>query len=189
MSRHIEEGKIIIFEGKQRTGKTLGASIYCFSERNKGRNILSNIEFKFDFDWCKFKELTIKAKNKELQGSVIFIDELNFYFDARASMTKGNREASYFLLQVKKQGVDLVGTTHSISLLDKRFRDNYDYLIRTSVYPEVRPADTPPSLLKWQMENGPAQKRMNKTFTFDFTKKPGLLGLYDTNNIVNPFAE
>lgn len=188
MTEHIKEGQIIIFEGPQRSGKTLAMSIFAKEDNRVGkREIFSNITYTFPFTPLNFKSLTLKQENKTLKHGSITIDELNFFLDNRGSMTKLNREFLQFLLQVKKQGINLYGTTHNLGYMDLRFRQNYDYLIRTSVFPEQKiRGDNPPELLRLEIFNGPHQKPLHKIRKIPLK---GLLGMYDTHHVFNPFEE
>ncbi len=187
--RHIEEGKTILFEAPQRQGKTLGMSILAYDEyRNHKRQIYSNIEYSFPWKPLNFFELEL-SKMDDLLESVMTIDELNFYLDNRASMTSVNRRACQWFLQSKKKGITTYGTSHDVFYLDLRLRQNFDYLIRTSVYPANRPKGVPPSVLKMEWINGPNQKHLHKTMKINLQVRKDLLGMYNTRNHINIFAE
>lgn len=187
----IKEGTITIFEGPQRCGKTLAMSLFARLGSLKGRPIFTNLAYTFDYTPLKFFELDLKNTEmvESIKGGLITIDEMNFWFDSRASMSGINRQFASLLLQTKKLGVDLYGTTHHLSYLDKRFRENYDYKVSTSVHPIKRLPGEPPKILRMIIENGPNQKTMKKTININFTKNPGLLGLYDTTNVFDPFEQ
>lgn len=178
---YIREGQIIVKNGPQRSGKTLGGCIWALNSLHQKRKIYSTIEFKFKHTPLDFYHLRLEDNANELVNSHIFIDELNFYLDARAAMSKVNREFSKFLLQSKKQGVLLSGTTHALSYLELRFRQNYDFIINCAVYPKY-PAV--PEILTMNILNGPLQEHTNKTVTINV--KP-YLGLYNTRHVYNPF--
>src|SRR5688572_2312286 len=132
---HVSEGNIIAFAAKQRRGKTLSGCLWSLDAYQHKKKVFSTIEFKFPYTPLKFTELKLENENNPLRNGHLFIDELNMYLDARASMSKVNREFCSFLLQVKKQGLTVTGTTHEMLYLDKRFRQNYDFEIQTDVYP------------------------------------------------------
>lgn len=181
---HIPEGNTIIFEAPQRCGKTLAMVMWELDSYQRGRKIFSNIQLGFPHEPLQFSDVALEdaagGKSPYWNGHV-GIDELNFFFDARRSMKPENIQFSAWLLQQKKQGCNLTGTTHDLMSLDLRLRDNYDYLIRPTVYPAY-PAV--PQLIKMEIENGPLQKRMKRTLTLDC--RP-FLGLYDSFAVYNPF--
>lgn len=183
-NEHIREGNIIIFEAPQRKGKTLGATIWACDSFRHNRKVFSTIKFGFPYeklDFYKLKLATDQGQSPFVNGH-IFVDELNFYLDARASMSKVNRDFSAFLLQTKKQGCLMTGTTHAVKSLEMRFRDNYDYKITPSVYPKY---PEKPKIIRMVIQNGPTQPRLNKVITMNCE---AYLGLYDTREIYNPFS-
>jgi hypothetical protein len=181
---YVREGNVLIFEAKQRKGKTLGATIWAVDSYRHGRQVYSTIEFKFPhkkLDFFKLKLGMQDGEKNELINAHIFVDELNFYLDARASMSKANRDFSAFLLQTKKQGCIMTGTTHAIKSLEMRFRDNYDYSITPEVYPKY---PGKPKYIRMLIRNGPAQANLSKVITMNCE---AYLRLYDTRSIYNPF--
>lgn len=181
---YIREGNVLIFEAPQRKGKTLGATIWACDSYTHGRKVFSTIKFAFPYEKLDFYKLRLAQENGKspfLNGH-IFVDELNFYLDSRASMSKVNRDFSAFLLQSKKQGCLMTGTTHAIKSLEMRFRDNYDYSITPEVYPKY--PDTP-KIIKMTIRNGPMQPRLSKVIKLDVSP---YLSLYDTREIYNPFS-
>lgn len=186
-----QEGRLTIFEGPQRSGKTLAMSIFSLRGHLKGRNVYSNLKFNFPSKKLNFFELDLKneAVVNSLRGAILSIDELNFWFDSRASMSGINRQFATTILQIKKLGVDLYGTTHHLSYLDKRFRENFDFIIKTNVTPTKREPGEPPEKLKMTIENGPNQKYLYKKMSVDLKRNPELLGLYDTTHVFDPFEQ
>lgn len=180
---HIPEGVTIIFEGPQRVGKTLAGVIWSLDAFQHGRNVFSNIQLGFPHEPLDFNEIQLEDGSRRYWNGHIFIDELNFYFDARRSMKADNIKFSAFLLQQKKQGCNLTGTTHDLMSLDVRIRENFDFLIRPRVWPEYPQA---PQVLKMVIESGPLQRPLRRSLTIDC--RP-FLGLYDTSAVYNPFKE
>lgn len=181
VKEHVSEGNIIIFEAPQRYGKTLGGCVWALDAYQHKKPVYSTLAFRFPYKPLNFTELKLANQENPLTNGHVFIDELNMFLDARASMSKVNREFCSFLLQVKKQGITLTGTTHRLDYLDKRFRQNYDYKIQTEVFPKF---PNTPDILKMKIQNGPTTKYCNKTLTL---KVRPFLGLYDTLNVFNPF--
>lgn len=185
---HVPEGHTLIFEAPQRWGKTLSAVIWALEAYQKGRTVFSNIQLGFPHEPLEFSEMTLNTsttdgekKRSKFWGGHIFIDELNFYFNGRRSMSEGNLEAGAFLLQQKKQGCNLTGTTHELESLDVILRMNYDFLIQPEVFPAYPEA---PKVVKMKITNGPLQARYSRTI-----KLPAepFLGLYDSFAVYDPF--
>lgn len=179
---HVAEGNVIIFEAPQRWGKTLGATIWAVDSYKCGREIYSTIEFKFPHKKLDFYKMKLSNDVSPLLNAHLFVDELNFYLDARAAMSKVNREFSSFLLQVKKQGLLVTGTTHALKYLELRFRENYDYRINPQVFPKYPGT---PKIIRMKITNGPTQKKMSKVVTMECGP---YLKLYNTLNVYNPFS-
>lgn len=179
--RHTVEGLAMIFEGPQRVGKTMSMVAWALDAYQTGRNIFSNIQLGFPHEPLEFGEIKLVDGASQYYNGHIVIDELNFYFDARRSMKQSNLEFGAFLLQQKKQGCNITGTTHDLMSLDVRLRNNFDYLITPAVYPKYPGT---PQILKMHIENGPLQPRLETTLTLDC--RP-LMGLYDTYAVYDPF--
>lgn len=202
-SSYYKEGRITIIEGPQRSGKTLAMSILALDEYIATRErVITNIAYeapdtglvKIPYKPLNFFELTME-KIGIFGNRAITIDELNFYLDSRGSMTKINRRFCQWLLQSKKMGINTYGTTHNLGYLDLRFRENFDFLIQpTTIYHNVynellQIEEKKPALLVLKWYNGPNQKHFRRTITIDFRVKPALLGMYNSRNVFNPFAE
>lgn len=179
--QHIPEGTTTILEAPQRFGKTLGMVILAVDAFQHGRNVFSNIQLGIPHDPLEFNDVRLEDGTSKFWNGHICIDELNFYFDSRRSMVQGNIEFGAWLLQQKKQGCNLTGTTHDLGMLDVRLRTNYDYLIHPEVYPAY---PEKPQFIIMRMENGPLQARFRKTLVLDC--RP-FLGLYDTFAVYDPF--
>lgn len=178
---HIPEGLTIVFEAPQRFGKTLSMVMWALDAYQHGRNIFSNIQLGFPHEPLEFSDMQLETGGSKFWNGHVCIDELNFYFDARRSISGENIEFGTFLLQQKKQGCTITGTTHDLMMLDNRFRNNYDYLINPRVWPKY-PAK--PQIVQMKIENGPLQAHMRRTITLDC--RP-FLGLYDTFAVYDPF--
>lgn len=181
MSDHVAEGLTIIFEGPQRSGKTMAMVAWALDSYQRGRRIFSNIQLGFAHEPMEFRDLQLEDGSSRYRNGHIAIDELNFFFDGRRSMAASSLEFSAFLLQQKKQGCFLTGTTHDMASLDLRMRHNYDYVIRPEVFPRF---PEKPQVLKMVIENGPLQKDMRRVMALDC--RP-LMGLYDTFAVYDPF--
>ncbi|MHB1059790.1 MAG: hypothetical protein ACYC0F_18095 [Rhodanobacter sp.] len=178
---YVPEGLTIIFEAPQRRGKTLAGVIYAADALCHGRNVFSNIGLGFRHQPLEFRDIKLADGESKFWNGHIFIDELNFYYDGRRSMKPVNIEFGAFLLQQKKQGCNLTGTTHELESLDIRLRHNYDFLVTPTVFPKY-PAR--PNLLRLVIENGPLQPPSRRTWWVDCSP---YLGLYDSFAVYDPF--
>jgi hypothetical protein len=178
---HVPEGLTIIFNAPQRRGKTLAGVLWALDSFQKGRTVFSNIQLGFPHVPLQFHEIKLQDGASPYWNGHIFIDEFNFYFDCRRSMKEVNIQHGAFLLQQKKQGCNLTGTTHSMDSLDLRLRDNYDYEIVPTVYPAY---PEPPQILVMEVFNGPMQAEFYRKMTIDCRV---FLGLYDSFAVYNPF--
>jgi hypothetical protein len=185
MKRYIPEGHTIVVEAPQRRGKTLACVIFAYWAYKRGRRVFSTIDLGFPYEPLTFNELDLSQsveRSKRFHNSFILIDELNFFFDCRASASSQNRRFGAFLLQQKKQGAHIMGTTHGLSYLDLRLRDNHDFIATPTTIPAHPDA---PVVLELVMENGPTMPAFKKTIR---AKCAPFLGLYDTTNIFDPFG-
>lgn len=180
---HVPEGDTRIWAAPQRYGKTLGMVIFALNAWQNGRTVWSNIQLGFPHERLEFEDVKLETGTSKFYNGHINIDELNFYFDARRSMSGKNLNFGAQLLQQKKQGCELSGTTHGLEYLDVRLREHYDYLHTPSVYPKFPAA---PQILKVVVENGPLQARFRRTLVLDC--RP-FLGLYDSFAVYDPFRK
>ena len=64
----------------------------------------------------------IQAK-KKIDHAIFFVDECQEWIDNRSSMSKGNKEVSYLIAQMRKMTCKTYMTTPSINNIDRRVRD------------------------------------------------------------------
>lgn len=180
--QHVPEGSTVLFEAPQREGKTLGAVMFALDAYQHGRRVFSNIQLGFDHEPLEFTDVKLADGQSKFWGGHVFIDELNFFFGGRRSMSEENIQFAAALLQQKKQGCNLTGTTHNILDLDVILREHHDYLIKPKVYPAY---PEPPVIIKLEIHSGPLQRwRPPRTLTLDC--RP-YLGLYDSFAVYDPF--
>jgi hypothetical protein len=183
MEEYIPEGATYVIEGPQRRGKTLAGVILAYDAWRQGREVFSTIQLAFPHRPLEFGELQLEDGNRKFWNGHIFIDELNFFFDCRKSLAKGNLEFGYYMLQQKKQGCNLTGTTHSLDYLDLRMRAEYDYLIIPRVSPRFPHR---PEVLYLHIVNGPSQPPCSKRLKIPVAP---FLGMYDTFAVYDPFEK
>lgn len=180
---HVPEGQTIIVEAPQRYGKTLTVTILALDAFQQGRTVFTNYQLGFPHEPLAFSEVRLADGASRFWNGFVALDELNFLFDGRRSISGPNVEFSAWLLQQKKQGCSLAGTTHNLDSLDVRLRQNFDLLIQPRVWP---PFPAVPQILQLTVTNGPLQARMRRKITI--ACRP-YLGLYDTFAIYDPFKK
>lgn len=121
---------IISCEGVMGAGKSTAAVALAYEKSNGGeRKVISNMHLNTEFlpythfslEW--FLEHLI---DQELEDCVLVLDEMYQLFDSRSSGTKLNKLLTYFVVQTRKRGVDLIVCTHHLDHVDKRGRRAVD---------------------------------------------------------------
>lgn len=118
--------RIIIYKGGKGRGKTLTMVFEAYEYYLEGWAVYTNMQS------CTFakhmppNEILDIDKNSKLNHCVLMIDELQTIMDARNSMSKQNKKFSYFLQQIRKRGIILLGTSQFSKLIDVRMRDQID---------------------------------------------------------------
>ena len=136
---------IIGIEGGIGTGKTLTGVWYIIGDLRAGKRIFTNVKLKgltreeqsrvkyLIKDEIKQMFELVKTGKMSMKNSTIFLQEIHNYLDSRGSMTANNRLLSYWILQSRHAGqgsCDIIFDTQELGQVDKRLRNNTDYLIR-----------------------------------------------------------
>ena len=120
---------ICVYVGRRGRGKTLTMVKDAYIYYKNGRTIISNMEgLHFPHVYMDNEEIKKLDKNSNIDNVVLLIDELQIFFDSRRSMKKGNIDFSNFVQQIRKRGVDILGTTQFTNSIDKRLRDHTDII-------------------------------------------------------------
>lgn len=79
-------------------------------------------------DFAKFAHIVQQAESGDLvlHNCLFLLDEMYLWLNSRLSTSKMNRIVNNFVVQTRKRGVDLYGTTHSLQKVDKQFRGSVD---------------------------------------------------------------
>jgi len=117
---------ITIMVGSQGSGKTLYMTKTAFEQQGV-KDIYSNYKLNFSHKKADFKKMLSASYNNAL----ILIDEAHIWgLDSRSCMSKNSKElVKKFIVQCRKQGVDLLLSTQRIRQIDVRVRENADFLI------------------------------------------------------------
>lgn len=119
---------IVGIVGKIGSGKTLFMTFLMkkYKEYDSQKKIYSNYKTKIS-DIITFDVIKKYAEdNNPLKNCVLGIDEIQTFLDCRNSLK--NTISSYFILQTRKRNVFLLYTTQQFFNVDKRLRNNTDYL-------------------------------------------------------------
>jgi hypothetical protein len=169
---------IMGFIGARGSGKTLSMVLEAYRYHEQGYTILSNLGLSFPHQTYDGKTIESYASDKNpLKNAVILVDEAHVLLDSRSSQTKRNRIVSYFILQTRKRNVHLLYTTQSFHQVEKRLRDQSDYVIECSF-----------DKLSERVMQRINDRATGRTIKGVFDAKP-VYDLYDTNLIIDPFAE
>lgn len=118
-----------IFLGEQNSGKTLSLTYYAYKYFKEGFKIYSNYNLNFPHEKLDRETLESYTTGKiQFSKSVFCIDELYLIFDSRNFGRKFSKIFSYFVLQTSKRNVHLLGTAQFFNTIDKRFRENTNFL-------------------------------------------------------------
>lgn len=164
---------IIGISGLLGSGKTLLMTIIGKSSHDRGREIYSNYYTKFSkmidpYELLKF----------ELNNCTLLLDEIQTLFDSRISSSEINRLSSYFFLQTRKRNVNLIYTSQLLGAVDLRLRFITDFNILAERLTSGFRYTIYVSSLYY-----PA-----KTIFLPYEKAKKFFDLYDTSQIIYPFA-
>lgn len=167
---------IIGFVGKMGSGKTLAMTKFAHDYFKQGCKVYANYGLKFAHHKLNYED--IKSMSEDFIHSVMCLDEIHVFIDSRASMRSVNKQVSYFITQSRKRNLVFMYTTQKFGQVDKRLRQNTDYLIEC----------------KKLMKGEQVFIRCNMVDSYDKKRKFSIhanpiFKLYDTHEVVNPFAE
>lgn len=110
--------------GRQGSGKTLLIVKMAYDAYKKGKTVYSNVALKFPFKKLNYNDI-VECK---LKNAFVIIDEIHLLLPSRNCMSRRNRLiCDGFLSMVRKQNLDVAGTTQTERKVDVRFREEKDY--------------------------------------------------------------
>lgn len=109
--------------GNRGSGKT--SLLALLATRMNDKPIYSN----FWLDLPNFKPLRIYDLLNLPTNIYMFLDEGYTWLESRTSMSELNRYISYLLFQSRKRSMDIYLTAQLFSTVDKRFREQADYIV------------------------------------------------------------
>lgn len=124
-----------VFLGAQNSGKTLSMTYYAFKYFQEGYKIFSNYNLNFSHTKLTKDLLVEHTKSRtQLNKAIFLVDEIYIILDARSFSGKLNKLFSYFILQTSKRDVHLFGTAQYFNTVDKRFRENTNFMVFCNRY-------------------------------------------------------
>lgn len=118
-----------IYLGEQNSGKTLSMTYYAYKYFKEGYDVFCNYNLSFPHKKITKQTLTDYTKGQvQFNKTVFCIDEIYLIFDSRNFGRAFSKLFSYFVLQTSKRGCHLFGTAQFFNTVDKRFRENTNFL-------------------------------------------------------------
>lgn len=119
-----------IFLGEQNSGKTLSLTYFAYKYFKNGYTIYSNYKLNFFHKNLTKEVLQDYTENrKQFKKAIFLLDEIYLFLDSRNFGKKTNKIFTYFLLQTSKRNVHLLGTAQYINTVEKRFRENLNFMV------------------------------------------------------------
>lgn len=176
---------LVIFEGKQGTGKTAGAVYYMDMLKSKypRLSIMSNISFtladtRLD-DWTD-----IVFKSNGIYGQVVFIDEIQNYFNSLESKNFPP-EMLGEVCQQRKQRKTIIGTTQVFGRVAKPIREQVNMLVRPRT---IFGCFTILSCFEPSMDSDGQVEKLRRLHTYCFVHTKRYRDAYDTYETVERHA-
>lgn len=140
---------VSVIIGKKGSGKTLSATMIAYTYykhmARKGYKVYANYQLSFPFVPVN-KISTVRDAEKGL----LVIDEAYQIVDSRRASSGKNVLITTLLSKARKMGIRVLFIAQYFTTLDKRIRDDADWIIKTS----IARADMQrrmPTLLEWQV--------------------------------------
>lgn len=118
---------IVLYKGSRGRGKTLSMVKDAYRFYLNGYRILANFKIEFG-EYISPDEVLALNKDSDLKNCVLVLDELQLFFDSRNFAKKENKDFSYFIQQIRKRNIIILGTTQYVGTIDLRFRQHIDIL-------------------------------------------------------------
>jgi len=110
--------------GRQGSGKTLFMVKKAYEYYKQGRTVYSNVHLNFPYKKLRYDDIV----NYRLKNGIVIIDEIHQLLNSRKAMTKRSiKICSGFLSMVRKQGLEVFGSTQLLRKVDINFREETAY--------------------------------------------------------------
>jgi hypothetical protein len=174
----------IHFYGNLGSGKSFSISLLALDwlekckEKNIKYEIYSNLDFKYQNG--KVENLFQKYRMGQLQDGIsrlLLLDEIQFYSDARRSMSNQNLHTTDIMALSRKLEIDIFSTSQMLSQVDKRFKE----LSYALILPNLKKNGNK-GILEWDIIKVQENLSMKKTYIINDLKK--IYELYNTKNVM-----
>lgn len=130
----LSDALVIMFTGPRGGGKSMSMAFAIAKALAGGLDVWSNMKVAFrcidgkgegNYRDLSTKPLDMQALyslSGDLSNGLVAIDEIQYYLDARESLTIKHRIMNAVLRQVRKRSLAVLGTTRDLEMLDKRLR-------------------------------------------------------------------
>lgn len=118
---------IVLYKGSRGRGKTLSMVKDAYQYYSDGFKILANLKLTFGESISNDEVLSLSQYSK-LYNCVLVLDELQLFFDSRNFPRKENKDFSYFIQQIRKRNIIILGTAQYVNTIELRFRQHIDYV-------------------------------------------------------------
>lgn len=119
--------KIVLYMGSRGKGKTLTMVKDAYRYYLDGYKVLANIDLPFA-KYISNEDVLLLDKDSRVRNCVLLLDEIQVFYDSRASSNKVNMRFSNFIQQIRKRGVIVLCTTQFANAVDKRLRQHLDII-------------------------------------------------------------
>lgn len=116
---------IILYRGARGRGKTLSMVKDAFQFYLNGYRVISNMVLPFG-EYMTSEEVLSLSRTSGLFNCIIVLDELQLFFDSRNFGRESNKSFSYFIQQIRKRDIHILGTTQYVNTVELRFRQHID---------------------------------------------------------------
>lgn len=168
---------LVIFEGKQGSGKSVGAVYYMDMLKKKypRLSVMSNITLSIsDVHLDEWTDIVFKSNGE--YGQVVFLDEIQNYFNSLESKNFPP-EMLQEICQQRKQRKTIIGTTQVFGRVAKPIREQVSVLCRPHT---ILGCLTILSMYDPSMDPDGQITKMRRIKTYVFVHTPALRDAYDT---------
>lgn len=119
---------IVLYCGSRGRGKTLTMVKDAYKYYLVGYRIISNMVLPFG-EYMSSSDVLKLSRESELVNCILVLDELQLFFDSRNFGRQENKSFSYFIQQIRKRNVHILGTTQYVNTVELRFRQHIDFMV------------------------------------------------------------
>lgn len=164
------------FNGNMRGGKSLSMSIHALKLAQKsGQRVYCNYPLFGSKVGVKVTQFETWKDLENVTNSIVLFDEIGTSMDSRNFKSKDQMYFTHLFAQMGKLGITFMYTTQRMHQVEKRVRENTDYLIKCR---RLWPTDTIEQ--QWTDTQGDVPKHIKTVY---FNPRP-FYALYDSFAVV-----